>query len=276
MSETKLNILPVPTFSSLGVNYAERNIKEYETEFVTIPSDESRTLIRYTDSGADSVETLELNVESGAKVKLVQVFERSEPTVSKLKAVLGDSAELELVQIYIGGSDTVSETVTELRGARAYFSAEIAAALGSGENLDINLIAEHRGRKSVSEINLGAVLDGSARKTFKGTIDFKKGASGAKGSEHEDALLLSESVRSRTVPVILCEEEDVEGSHGATVGRLDERHIFYLRSRGISEDKIYELMGRAKLKRAIEKIGDKQTESRIYAALGWSDDDEQE
>ena len=233
MSETKLNILPVPTFSSLGVNYAERNIKEYETEFVTIPSDESRTLIRYTDSGADSVETLELNVESGAKVKLVQVFERSEPTVSKLKAVLGDSAELEFVQIYIGGSDTVSETVTELRGARAYFSAEIAAALGSGENLDINLIAEHRGRKSVSEIDLGAVLDGSARKTFKGTIDFKKGASGAKGSEHEDALLLSESVRSRTVPVILCEEEDVEGSHGATVGRLNEDELFYMRSRGI-------------------------------------------
>ena len=51
----------------------------------------------------------------------------------------------------------------------------------------------------------------------------------------ENALLLSESVRSRTVPVILCEEEDVEGSHGATVGQLNVDELFYMRSRGIPE-----------------------------------------
>ena len=105
--------------------------------------------------------------------------------------------------------------------------------------------------------------------TSKGTIDFRNGSAGAKGSEKEDVILMNEEVVNKTVPVILCDEEDVEGSHGATIGRIDEQHIYYMQSRGIPEEKIYELITRARLLKIIGKIGDEQTEKRIHNTLGW-------
>ncbi|MBR6102347.1 MAG: SufD family Fe-S cluster assembly protein [Ruminococcus sp.] len=296
MEKTRLNILPVPTFSSLGVNYAEREMQQYETEAIRITeSQEAPVRVDVTDSSAFEINASEgralfviqyiksdskLSVDTsiaasaGARVKLVQVFERLPEAVSKLKVTLADSASFELVQLVIGGGDNVIEDAVILDGARGAFTAELADSLAGSDRLDLNLIAEHRGRKTTSEIHLGTVLSGTASKIFKGTIDFKNGASGAKGSEQEEALLLGNCVRNRTVPVILCSEEDVEGSHGATVGRLDEKHIFYLRSRGICEEKIYELMARSKLMRAVSKIEDEPTKARIYKALGWGDDNE--
>ena len=272
MEKTKLNILPVPTFRSLGVNYAERTVSGYETESIDIKPDESREVIRFYDDSSSPCRRTEINIGGSGRLKLVQVFTAKQPTVSGLDAALADDSSFELVQLYIGGSDTVSEIAARLNGGRSQFRAEIGCALDNDDRLDINLIADHYGRKTASEIGIGSVLSGRSQKTFKGTVDFKNGASGAKGNESEEALLLGSRVRNRTVPVILCAEEDVEGSHGATVGRLDEQHIFYLSSRGLTEKRIYELAARAKLARAISRITDSDAVRRIYNILGWGDE----
>ena len=274
MENTKLNILPVPTFSSIGVNYVLRDVSEYETESITVREGCSSEAVRFFEDGQVPFHRTDVTVSAGGRLKLVQVFTAKQPTVSGLNVTLGDRAAFELVQLYIGGSDTISEIKTVLSGTGAEFRAEIGCALSGRDNLDINLIADHTGRRTTSEIHIGAVLRGQASKTFKGTIDFKKGASGAKGNEREDALLLDNRVRNRTVPVILCEEEDVEGNHGATVGRLDGGQVFYLASRGLPEERIYELAARAKLSRAIGRISDREAVRRIYSALGWGDEDE--
>ena len=274
MATERLNILPVPTFASLGVNWAERSVEMYETETIALNAGDEQTVIRYADANTYPFRNLYISLGAGAKMKLVQVFDRADRCVSRLNVSLDESAELELVQVYIGGGDTVSEIVARLDGAGSRFKAVIGCALDGDDSLDIDLIAEHRGRKSLSEINAASVLSGSSNKIFKGTIDFKNGSSGAKGSEHENALLLGNRVRNRTVPVILCDEENVEGNHGATIGRLDEKHIFYMRSRGMSEDKIYELMARSKLMQAIGRVGDREVKARIYNSLGWGDTDE--
>ena len=86
-------------------------------------------------------------------------------------------------------------------------------------------------------------------------------------------LLLDETVQNKTVPVILCAEEDVAGTHGATIGQIDAGHIFYLQSRGIPEDRIYEMIALSKLGSVIGKIGDAETESGIRRQLGTEDED---
>ena len=266
MTGTKLNILPVPTFAQLGVNYAERDIGTLGKEKIAVPAGAEQQLIQFI--GADSKTTVA--VGENASLKLVRVFAGTQRRVSELSAVLADNARLELIQLYLGG-DTVSEIVTEL-GSRAAFITDIGYDLGADSALDLNLVAVHHGKKSRSEITVNGVLRDNARKTFKGTIDFRNGASGAKGSEKEDVILMDETVVNKTVPVILCEEEDVEGSHGATIGRIDGQHIHYMQSRGIPEEKIYELITRSRLTGIINRIGDEQAEKRVYSALGWGDD----
>ena len=270
MENTKLNILPVPTFASLGVNFAQREIEESETEDITVTDADKRELIQYIRSG----KTTNITINDNAASKLVQIFDGKARAASRLNITLGDNAKLDLIQLYLGGGQA-SEIVTELKGDRAGFTANIAYDLGAGDDLDVNLIADHLGRKSTTDIAVSGVLRDDAKKTFKGTIDFKRGAAGAVGSEKEEVILLSEKAVNKTVPVILCDEEDVVGNHGATIGRIDGRHIFYMRSRGIPEEKIYELIARSKLMKAIRLIDDKATKIKIFETLGWGDEIEQ-
>ena len=92
-------------------------------------------------------------------------------------------------------------------------------------------------------------------------------AAEAAGRDPEDVLLIGEKVVNKTVPLILCAEEDVEGSHGASIGRVDEVHIFYMQSRGIPEDKIAELMAQSKIAQIVNTIGDEETQNRINSTL---------
>ena len=80
---------------------------------------------------------------------------------------------------------------------------------------------------------------------------------------------MDETVRNRSVPVILCAEEDVVGNHGATIGRLDENVVYYLESRGMERDAIYEMMAKAKLDAVLRKIPDEAVRNEL---LGTEDD----
>ena len=273
MSETRINTLPVPTFRWLGVNDYKYDIKEFDTDIkeISVPENDSKSEVVYIDS--EGATDIRISAENGSKIKLVRVFDVQGQVRSKVTAELGENASLELVELYLGG-EVVSEIVTELKGRKASFEADIGFKLDSGDKLDINLIADHFGRKTVSSINAGGVLGGSAEKIFKGTIDFKNGSDGAKGAEKEEVLLLSDEAVNKTVPLILCAEENVEGNHGASVGRIDEKQFFYMQSRGIDEDKIYDLAAQAKLARVISRIDDKETLGRINERLGRGEDSE--
>ena len=291
MKTVKLNTLPLPTFESLGVNYVVRKVDTFDKEkispsngsidithdtscTITAAQGESKSLIQYICSRASLQLDTYVKAENGTNITIIQVFDSEKPVISRLQADIADNASFELRQLYIGGRDTVSEIVSELYGRCAQFCADIAYTLDNADKIDLNLIANHYGKKSESKINVGGILKGKSDKLFKGTIDFKSGASGSKGTEVEDVLLLGQEVRSRTVPVILCSEEDVAGSHGATEGRMDDKKVFYLRSRGLSEEDIMRLMSKAKLSRVINGIGDEQAVRRIYDSLGWGETNE--
>lgn len=87
-------------------------------------------------------------------------------------------------------------------------------------------------------MNAGGVLRDKAHKLFRGTIDFPLGSSGAKGYENEDVLILGEDVINQTVPLILCAEEDVEGNHGASIGRPSDDVLFILQAEALTKKRL--------------------------------------
>ena len=102
---------------------------------------------------------------------------------------------------------------------------------------------------------------------FRGTIDLKHGAKGACGNEQENVLLMDDNVVNQTIPVILCDEDDVEGNHGATIGRLDEDSVFYMQSRGMDLESTYELMAEARMENVIHSISDKSIQAYIEETI---------
>lgn len=93
------------------------------------------------------------------------------------------------------------------------------------------------------------------------------GSAGSKGDEKEDVLLLGDDVVNKTIPLILCAEEDVQGNHGASIGRLDEALLFYLASRGLTAGQAEALMARAKLDALCAKIGDAEAQKSVEEYL---------
>lgn len=80
--------------------------------------------------------------------------------------------------------------------------------------------------------------------------------------------MLGEDVENKTVPVILCSEENVVGNHGATIGELDEDTLFYLASRGISREQAEDMMARAGVERLKSLIADEAFTAMIDEELG--------
>ncbi len=247
---------------------------------VDAPSGTDITVIQFIESGRSGTAALQTVLKAGnsAKIHLVQIISCGEyfRLINDVAAAEEDRAAFELTQLYLSGSEIITGTFTALDGYRSEYRNDIAYLLKDSEKLDINLVASHRGRKTQSEINAKGVLSDKAQKVFRGTIDFINGASGAKGAENEEVLMINEGVVNKTVPLILCAEEDVEGSHGASIGKLDERYVFYMMSRGMSLGRIYEMMSRAKVEAAMRRINDEETLARIEKSIGGAfSDDEQ-
>lgn len=119
------------------------------------------------------------------------------------------------------------------------------------ELLDINHVARMRGCATRAEIAESGILNDSARKTLRATIDLIRGSKDAKGNEAETVQILGDGVVNKTMPVILCDEDNVAGNHGATIGSVSPEQIEYLQARGLSRHEAELLFVRALFEDAI-------------------------
>lgn len=209
-------------------------------------------------------------------VRLVQIQRLGENVtfLNDIGSLCEAGARLEIIQLILSGQNTYQGCKVRLAGEKSIFQADVGYLVQKTEKLDMNYAAVHEGQQTKSGINVAGVLRDRAFKLFRGTIDFQTGSSGAEGEEKEDVLLLDDGVVNQTIPLILCAEEDVQGNHGATVGKLDEELLFYLESRGICRTNIYEMMAQAKLEAVCGKIPDEETQKQVQAYLQGGQTDE--
>lgn len=209
-------------------------------------------------------------VGKNARLTLIQVNYLGEgyDLLNDIGGNVDEGGEFRLIQLILGGQNNYYGAFNELSGKGASLSTDIGYIVTGDHKLDMNYVSNHHGKKTKAEINASGVLRGHADKLFRGTIDFHRGCGGAKGNEMEQVLLMDENVINRTIPVILCDEEDVEGNHGASIGRLDESLMFYLKSRGLSEEALYEMMAQARIDAVAAKIPDSSVREEVAKFLG--------
>lgn len=101
--------------------------------------------------------------------------------------------------------------------------------------IDMTYYYKNNGLKSNNNIEVQGVLDNESKKVFRGIIDFEAGYSESIGKENENCVLLSDQCLSRSVPMLLCGEENVEGAHSVSSGKIDDEKLFYIMSRGYNK-----------------------------------------
>lgn len=297
MSETILiNRLPTRTWNRLGVNEtaltwedaadlgAEQITAAGQTVRLNISGDgaysEKRVDIHAPEGQTVTVfETLraedkllvrtELHVEKDARVRLVQIQNTAQGSLLRLETDgrCAENAQVELIQILLGRGDVYSDGHFTLIGSGAGFQAGIGYLGQKQQTVDLNLVVDHWGQKTTSEINAAGALKDDARKIFRGTIDFKRGSAGSVGNEQETVLMLGDGAVNKTVPLILCAEENVGGNHGATIGELDEDTLFYFESRGIPAAEAENIMARAAIEQLARTLQDETAQAAILTEL---------
>ena len=133
--------------------------------------------------------------------------------------------------------------------------------------LDIDVRVNHHAKNTSSEILVSGILEENARKTCNLTLDFKKGCAGSTGVEREDVFLLKDTADNFSSPKILCSEEDVKGTHGASVGHIDPAQLSYLTSRGLPEKTAKNLLARLILHKNLPKISKRNLLSSVKNRL---------
>lgn len=209
-------------------------------------------------SGAACISVMAyLEKDSVLGIRQVQMLSSENQYILDIGSCNEENAGLEVTRINLGAARTYLGLKADLRGREAFLDSRLAY-LGRGTQLlDINDIALHKGRATKAKMNVEGVLMEQAWKNYKGTIDLKHGCAGASGLEAENTLLFGDDIVNKSTPLILCREEDVEGNHGATIGRIDDSLLFYMQTRGIDTKKAKELIIRGKLEAALMDIKDK-------------------
>lgn len=297
MSETILiNRLPTRTWNRLGVNETALTWEDsadlgseqvtaagqavrldisgdgtYSEKRVDIHAPEGQTVTVFeTLRSEDKLRVrTELHVEKDARVRLVQIQNTAQGSLLRLEnnGRCAENAQVELIQILLGRGDVYSDGHFALNGTGAGFQAGIGYLGQKQQTVDLNLVVDHWGQKTTSEINAAGAMKDDARKIFRGTIDFKKGSTGSVGNEQEAVLMLGDGAVNKTVPLILCAEENVVGNHGATIGELDEDTLFYFESRGISAAEAENIMARAAIERLARTLQDETAQAAILTEL---------
>ena len=203
--------------------------------------------------------------EEGARVNLVktQLLGNQYIHFDDIGGACFENGAIRLISLELGAFKAWNGCYINLVGKQSDFTSDTGYYCAGEDNLDINFVADQRGKKTNALMKFKGVLMGNAQKTLRFTIDFKNGSAGSVGDEQEDTLLLSEDVVNRTMPVILCQEEDVDGRHGATIGQLGEDILFYMQTRGIDEEEAKRIMIKARLDSVARLIPDEELMQRV-------------
>ena len=207
--------------------------------------------------------------KENAQVKLTKVnlFNNKVKTFDSNQSDIKENANVHFVAVELGGEITVSNYEGDLVGDSSKGELSAVYIGADKETIDLNYVMTARAKKTENEMNIKGALKDHAVKNFKGTIDFKRGATRSTGAEEEYCLLLSERARSRSVPLLLCEEDDVSGEHAAASGRLDENKLFYLMSRGLSYDEAKILIIKAEFNPIVDEIENETIKEEVLAYI---------
>lgn len=206
------------------------------------------TIVQVFSSGDDSPHlhagrTRILALEN-SRVNLIQLqlLNAHSVNISSVGALVHKGARVHLTQAELGAGQSYTGSNATLAGQGAHMQNNTLYLGGGNQKLDYNYITRHLAPETTSEMQAAGALFGNCQKIYRGTIDFVAGAARSVGHQQENILLFSPTARNRTVPLILCGEENVEGQHAATIGRIDDAKLFYMQSRGLSQEQVKHLM----------------------------------
>ena len=181
---------------------------------------------------------VEIIVRKGARCRYttIQNWSTNVYNLVTKRAVAHEGATMEWVDGNLGSKVTMKYPAVWLTGEHAKGETLSIAFAGEKQHQDAGAKMVHVAPNTSSNIVSKSVARGGGRTSYRGLVQILEGAHGSKSTVKCDALLVDDISRSDTYPYVDVREDDVSMGHEATVSKISSDQLFYLMSRGMTED----------------------------------------
>jgi len=190
------------------------------------------------------VAVVELLAHKDAKLRYTTIQNWSNDVYNLVtkRAYAYEGATVEWIDGNIGSKLTMKYPGIYLMGRKAYGETLSVAFAGKNQHQDTGAKMVHLAPDTTSKVTSKSVSRANGRSTYRGLLKVAKGATNVKATVRCDALLLDDTAKTDTYPYMEIDQEDATVTHEATVGKIGDEQIFYLMSRGFSEEEALSLI----------------------------------
>ncbi len=219
------------------------NMGQFERTLIIVDEDayvhyvEGCTAPIYSSDSLHSA-VVEIHVARGGRCRYttIQNWSNNVYNLVTKRAVAEAGATMEWVDGNLGSQITMKYPAVILNGEGAHGEVLSIAFAGKGQHQDAGGKITHVAPNTSSVITSKSISKDGGRSSYRGLLQVNKGATGSRSKVVCDALIIDEDSRTDTYPYINIDENDVEIGHEATVSKIGDEQLFYLMSRGLSEE----------------------------------------
>ena len=209
------------------------------------PGAEGTLFLRWTGSAEPSfhLTALQATVGEGGRLKIVLLHDGKachHHLTGRIE--VGRDARVEVFGAWMGGAWTVARFSAALAAPGASWNETHLIAVSGKEHMDLDSQVQQSAKGTSCDIQVKAVAADDSRAVFTGNILMDEGAQLSKALLADHILLLSKGARADSIPGLEIKAADVQASHAASVGQVDEEELFYLQSRGLTESEARHLI----------------------------------
>ena len=187
---------------------------------------------------------VEIHVLEGARVRYMSVenWSRNTYNLNTKRAIVQKNGIIEFLNGNMGSNKTMLYPCSVLVGEGARSDSLGIAFAGAGQNQDTGSKVIHAAPNTYSTIKAKSISKDGGISTYRGLVKVMKNAKNTKCSVNCDALLIDDGSVSNTYPIMKIETNKTDIAHEASVGKIGEEEIFYLMSRGLSEEQAMQMV----------------------------------
>ncbi len=181
---------------------------------------------------------VELFVEEGATLRYstIENWSKNMYNLNTKRALVKEGGRIEWVSGSFGSHVSYLYPMSILKGKGAYMEFTGITFAGKGQNLDTGAKVVHAAPDTSSYMNTKSISKDGGISTFRSSVSITKEAAGSKSAVSCQSLMLDDISRSDTIPAMDIRTGDADVGHEAKIGRISDDAVFYLMSRGISEE----------------------------------------
>jgi Fe-S cluster assembly protein SufD len=206
-----------------------------ETTRVALTPGEQRVHIEHFTGGALEAHAVEISVAPDASLRRVVVQSGEGVTLSTARVQVAAGGKFQQIILSEGARLARIETHVSLEGEGAEVELNGVYMAGAGRHADLTSIIEHKAGGGTTRQLIKGVALKRGRGVFQGRIVVARHAQKTDARQYHHGILLEDGAEIFAKPELMIHADDVQCAHGNTAGGLDERALFYMRSRGLPE-----------------------------------------